>query len=279
MTTTNSLDLPEFDAGLVVKGAADADILSALRTNITPQQGVGSYVIQIAETDAVFVPEGGQKSLTSIASNVKIGNAKIVASAKYTIEALANVPALEAGFMTSFPGQIARSYSKTVLGLSPLPAGAFDSDFHTLAGATEVEISLQDGATLGDKAIAAFDTAGALVTNGEVTAYVLTTAALSQLATFRNSTTGVRYFEIDRVNATLNGTPYVTVKSTVFAVFAGDFTTLVGGVAVYENGESGTQLYKEFFGGVGLNNEHVFVQEVFVASGTTDADAIVKIVF
>jgi hypothetical protein len=279
MTTTNSLDLPEFDAGLVVKGAADADILSALRTNITPQQGVGSYVIQIAETDAVFVPEGGQKSLTSVANNVKIGNAKIVASAKYTIEALANVPALEAGFMTSFPGQIARSYSKTVLGLSPLPAGAFDSDFHTLAGATEVEISLQDGLTLGDKAIAAFDTAGALVTNGEVTAYLLTTAALSQLATFRNTTTGVRYFEIDRVAATINGVPYVTVKSTVFAVFVGDWSTLVGGVAVYENGESGTQLYKEFFGGVGLNNEHVFVQEVFVASGTTDADAIVKIVF
>jgi len=277
-TQPDSLDLPPFDAGLVVKGAADQDILAAFRTNIAPKQGLGSYVIELEETDGVFVAEGGVKSITSSARNVKVGNAKIIASSKYSIEAYANVPLLEAGFMASFPGQIARAYNKTVLGLSALPAGDFDADFYTLASAPEIAIADQTGATTGDKALAAWDTAYEAVTNGVVSAVALTTVALARLASYRNATTGVRYFEIDRVNQTINDVPYVTVKSTEFAIWLGDFSTLVGGVTVWENGAQGTQLYKEFFGGVGLNNHHVWVQEVFVASGTMDDEAIVKIV-
>ena len=277
-TKEDSLDLLPFNAGTVVKEANQQDILAGFTTRITPQQGIGSYIIEVEATDGAFVAEGGVKPVTSSVGKVKIGNGKIIASAKYTIEAKASMPTLEDGFARSFPGQIVRAYNKTVLGLTPMPVGDFDTDFYTLENAPEIVISDQAGTTTGDKALAAWDAVYGNVTDGEVNAVVVTTRALATLRTYRNATTGVPYFDIDVTNKTINSVPYAVIKSSVFAIWIGDFTTLYQGLAVWENGAGGTKLFTEYFGGVGLNNEEVWVQEVFAASGSTDTEAIVKIV-
>ena len=277
-TKEDSLDLPEFNAGVVVKEANNANILAPHVTQITPQQGIGSYVIEVQDSDGALVPEDGVKPLTSEVAKVKIGNAKVIASFKITDEAKASVPELQAAIMSSFPGQISRAVYKTILGLKAMPAGDFDPDFYTLANVPEIVISDQAGDTIADKALAAFDRVFTEVTGGEVSLVVLTTRALAALGSYRNPSTGFNYFRIDRANKTINDFPYEVVKSTEFAIWAGDFKTLHQGVAVWENGAQGTKLYTEYFGGQPINNGSVWVQEVFAGSGTSDDEAIVKIV-
>lgn len=277
-TKEDSLDLQPFDAGIVVKNANEQNVLAPYVTQITPKQGIGSYVLEVQDTDGAFVPEDGVKPLTSEIEKVRIGNAKIIASYKITDEAKASKPEIEDAVMRSFPGQITRAMVKTVLGLKAMPVGEFDPDFYTLSNIPEIVISDQAGATIAEKALTAFDKVFENVTGGEVSLLVFTTRALAVFAGYRNTTTGSAYFTVDRVNKTINGFPYEVVKSTEFAIWAGDFKTLYQGVAVWDNGAQGTKLYTEFFGNQPINNGSVWVQEVFAGSGTSDDEAIVKIV-
>lgn len=213
--TLAGYDLGAVDSGVLLTETSKASAFQRAGRRITLNP-TGNAIKSVAGITSYGVGEGKAKTASGTGSKVVVGNNKFAVVTVETIEAWNYDGRVAEAVFDFAPTAHAKAFDAMVAGFAPVPVEF--SNFASLSEAQEVEVGL------GADASISLDDAAGVITDGSVTAYVLTTAMLAYLKRQRlNSGTRVLDVEGNNVEGTIDGIPYYTITSSELVGYAGNF--------------------------------------------------------